>query len=129
MLPPSFLGKKHKAESIEKMRKAKLGKKMNAECCLKHSLKNSGNKNGRWRGGRRTDKDGYILIWIKNHPHADRDGYVREHRLIAEKALGRYLKETEIVHHIDGQKDKNYPSNLVICQDESYHQQIFHKEK
>ncbi|MBA4707544.1 HNH endonuclease signature motif containing protein [Aquitalea aquatica] len=59
-------------------------------------------------------------------------GYVRvtlgsglreyEHILVAEKALGRKLRNfgrgnpnTEVVHHIDGNKTNNAPSNLLVC--------------
>ncbi len=57
---------------------------------------------------------GYILIKNKNHPHARSDGYVLEHRIVMEKEIGRYLKPTEIVHHINGNKSDNRIKNLVI---------------
>lgn len=37
-----------------------------------------------------------------------------EHRLIAEKMLGRKLRKGECVHHIDENKRNNVPSNLMI---------------
>ena len=40
-------------------------------------------------------KSGYILIKKKEHPYADGKGYVREHRLVMEKHIGRYLTENE----------------------------------
>lgn len=36
------------------------------------------------------------------------------HRVVAEQILGRPLKEGEIVHHIDGNKRNNDPSNLMV---------------
>lgn len=36
------------------------------------------------------------------------------HRIVAEEKLGRSLKPGEIVHHIDGNKRNNEPSNLMI---------------
>ena len=37
-----------------------------------------------------------------------------EHRIVAEEMIGRSLKKGEIVHHIDGNKKNNTPSNLKI---------------
>ena len=58
-----------------------------------------GKNNPRWNGGRKVNSQGYILISNPSHPFCDKQGYVREHRLVMEKKLGRYLKPKEIVHH------------------------------
>ena len=57
---------------------------------------------------------GYRKIMVKDHPRADQYGYVLEHRLVVEKMLGRYLESHEIVHHKDGVRDHNDPSNLEV---------------
>ena len=58
---------------------------------------------------------GYILIGNREHPFADKHGYVPEHRLVMEKKLGRYVNpETEIVHHIDEDKTNNNIENLLV---------------
>lgn len=50
---------------------------------------------------------GYLYIW--------RDGkYIAEQRIIAEQALGRSLKKTEIVHHNNGDKLNNGKENLTV---------------
>lgn len=36
------------------------------------------------------------------------------HRVVAEQILGRPLRSDEIVHHIDGNKRNNDPSNLIV---------------
>lgn len=36
------------------------------------------------------------------------------HRIVAEQKLGRPLETDEIVHHIDGDKRNNEPSNLMV---------------
>ena len=42
------------------------------------------------------------------------DKYQRRSRFVMEQHLGRKLRKTEIVHHIDGVKDNDIPSNLCI---------------
>ena len=37
-----------------------------------------------------------------------------EHRVVAEGMLGRSLRPDEVVHHIDGDKTNNSPSNLAV---------------
>jgi hypothetical protein len=46
---------------------------------------------------------------------------VLEHLLVAERALGKPLREPIQVHHVDGVRDHNANHNLVICNDEPYH--------
>jgi hypothetical protein len=76
--------------------------------------KQTGDKCPGWKGGKIRSR-GYILIWCPNHPFVNATGYIQEHRLIAEKALGRYLKRGEMTHHINGNKADNHNSNLLIC--------------
>lgn len=75
---------------------------------------NKGPRNGRWKGGRVIDKDGYALLKRPDHPNRSRHGYVREHRLVMEATLGRFLGPTEVVHHKDGDKLNNSPGNLQV---------------
>jgi recombinational DNA repair protein (RecF pathway) len=44
-----------------------------------------------------------------------------EHRVIAEKILGRPLKSREVIHHVDCNPANNAHDNLVICPNQSYH--------
>jgi len=60
-----------------------------------------------WNGGRKIDKDGYVLVLCPGHVGADSKGYVREHRLVMEIYLKRQLKKRECVHHINGDRADN----------------------
>lgn len=86
-----------------------------------HGHNCNGKNNPAWKGGRMLDKDGYVLIYSPNHPQRSAHGYVREHILIAEKALGKPLPLGAVVHHANGVKGDNGRGNHVICQDEKYH--------
>ena len=80
-------------------------------------------KNPNWGGGRTVRGDGYICVKMPDHPRADkRNGYVAEHILIAERALGRPIPDRAEIHHVNEVKTENRNDNLVICQDTAYHQ-------
>jgi hypothetical protein len=80
-----------------------------------------GSESSHWKGGRLTTTQGYISVKITNHPNANSDGYILEHRLVAEQTIGRFLKNTEIVHHINGIKIDNRPENLYLFFSNSAH--------
>lgn len=80
-----------------------------------------GQENPSWRGGQYFDADGYICELAHGHPFARGKGYVRQHRLVMERVLGRYLTESEVVHHKDGDKANNHPSNLELFSKNSDH--------
>ena len=80
------------------------------ECYLKHNV---GSNSPCYKGGY-VSVQGYRIFSNKNHKQA-------EHRVIAEKALGRLLQRGECVHHIDGNKTNNENDNLLICSI-AYHQ-------
>ena len=58
--------------------------------------------------------DGYIKVYVPDHPYASADGYVMKHRLVMERNIGRYLSEDEVVHHINNTRDDNRIENLKL---------------
>lgn len=79
---------------------------------------NTGPSAGNWRGGR-VNRDGYVLVKVyPDHPFyeamATKTGYIAEHRLVMAEHLGRPLKDTEVVHHKNGDKTDNRIENLEL---------------
>jgi uncharacterized protein (DUF1330 family) len=97
---PPFSGKHHSIESKSKISKNRKGK-------------NTGSSNPMWKGGEFITTFGYKMVKTDNHPFAYK-GYVREHRLVVEKHLGRFLNKDEEVHHRNGNKLDNRIENLVV---------------
>ncbi len=73
----------------------------------------SGAKNHNWSGEKHIH-NGYIEIYAPTHPKAQSRPYVYEHILIMERHIGRYLKENEVVHHINKNKQDNRLENLHL---------------
>jgi hypothetical protein len=80
----------------------------------------TGERNSSFAGGRRIALDGYVYVSAPiGHPYAPclpkkNIPLIREHRLVLEKHLGRYLLPGEIVDHIDGLTLHNHLDNLRL---------------
>jgi len=88
-----------------------------------------GSRSPGWKGGKVKNNHGYVKVSSNGHPRSDESGYVLEHILIAEKALGRFLVEPERVHHVNLIKSENTNSNLVVCPNDSYHRLLHIRTK
>lgn len=64
--------------------------------------------------GYKTSVYGYKLIFMPDHPSADKNGYVLEHRLVMEEHIGRPIPREMVVHHRNGNKLDNRIENLCI---------------
>lgn len=73
-----------------------------------------------WKGGRTNAPGGYMAAWVDEgdpmRVMAWGTGYVPEHRLVMARSLGRPLRPTETVHHINGDKRDNRLENLQLRQ-------------
>jgi uncharacterized protein (DUF1330 family) len=101
----------HTGEYKNKMRQSLLGKY-------------TGEASSGWKGGRRKQGEGYWLIYSPEHPLRSKTKYVLEHRLIVEKYLGRFLAESDEVHHINKKKGDNRPENLMAFKTKLAHRQF-----
>lgn len=71
-----------------------------------------------YKTGKSIDGAGYIV-----YSHTK----TREHRAVMEALLGRKLHSKEIVHHIDGDKANNSPSNLLLLSHSEHSKLHYHE--
>lgn len=109
---------------LKRLADAKRGVKRDPEIGKKISAAKKGRLRGslnpKWRGGRMI-VGGYMYVYSPDHISRTRAGYVAEHRLVMELKIGRLLTREEAVHHIDGNKLNNEPSNLQLFQTNGRH--------
>lgn len=128
--------KKRLSEFNQDKKKCNAGKFCSRECFYKSderkpNLGRIGLKSFSWKGGYLYER-GYKLVKCENHPHGVKKGngvkYIREHRLIMEKHLGRFLRPEEVVHHKNENILDNRIENLVLFSSSSEHCR-YHKNK
>lgn len=90
------------------------GKFCSVGCRISYYAEKHEGKNGpNWRGGSFVSA-GYRYVYRKTHPNSTKEGYVKEHRVVAEKYLGRFLKKDEVVHHMNKDTLDNRIDNLEV---------------
>lgn len=81
----------------------------------KGAFKNQrGANNAHWKGGLSLHTKGYVYEYAPGHPNADKRGYILQHRLRVSEAIGRPLREDEVIDHADENKRNNEVHNLHI---------------
>lgn len=77
-------------------------------------------------------KDGYIGVYFPDHPRSSGGGYVMKHILVMERQIGRYIRDDEVVHHINHIRDDNRIENLMLMgkrEHMSMHMKERHEER
>lgn len=95
---------------------ARKGCKLSAETKRKISESHKGKfiVKSKYGGHRKKRTDGYIMVYVPDHPLATKEGYVMEHILVMEKHIGRYITRDEVVHHINENRSDNRIENLRL---------------
>ena len=91
-----------------------LSEKSRRGLALKYPEGRFGSLASNWRGGRKKTGNGYIYLYMPDHMYSTKEGYIMEHRWIAQQKIGRIINPDEQVHHINGIKDDNRPENLEV---------------
>jgi hypothetical protein len=66
-----------------------------------------------WNRRPHPKNNGYPTIRVTDHPVYG-NATIMAHVAIVEADIGRYLQPGEVVHHKDGTRDNNHPSNLCV---------------
>lgn len=131
------------ADDLSKTVDPRITAKLIYKVCKKHGIAcqrtgpRAGEGHPEWKGGRIVDKNGYIHVFVPDHPECRRvnesrrlrangkyyrkEKYIQEHRLVMEKHLGRYLLPTEVVHHRNGNRADNHIDNLELFDSNGSH--------
>jgi|ERR1035437_84996 hypothetical protein len=68
--------------------------------------------------------NGYVVVYLPTHPKSMKsknwNGYIYEHIVVAEKDLGRIIRDDEEVHHLDFNRHNNSPENLLVLTSSSH---------
>lgn len=96
-----------------------------------HQYGLKGSMNATWKSDRKKSRYGYWMVRSLEHPLRNKDDFMLEHRLVAERFLltdensvvidgKKYLSPKYIVHHINGNRLDNRVENLCVMTAEEH---------
>jgi len=80
---------------------------------ISHMLGLKGKLCPNYKGGIHDNGKGYTVILMPEYPRANKEGYILEHKLVWERVHNRPLPDGYHIHHINGIKNDNRPTNLL----------------
>lgn len=104
-------------EAWRKIGRACAGRKMGEAQKAAISTMNKGRRKRsdyEFGGHEKKRADGYIRVYVPDHPNCTSEGYVMKHILVMERSIGRYLLPGEVVHHENHVRDDNRIENLRL---------------
>lgn len=105
---------KEKKTYPSQVKTRKYGVFCNKDCLGRFRTKHlTGSRAANWGEGLRVPHT-YVITYAPWHPKSRMGGKIELHRLIAEAAIGRFLKRGESVHHKDHDPMNNHWSNLEV---------------
>jgi hypothetical protein len=64
---------------------------------------------------------GYIYLLRKDHPRANKDGYVKRANIVWEEETGHMITPPEVLHHKNEIKTDDSFDNLQLCKNKTEH--------
>lgn len=112
-----YIYTKKQRDTCKQLGLKRKGKKCSESAKEKISSKNRGRRKRddyEFGGHEKKRRDGYICVFVPDHPYSNSEGYVMKHHLVMEKEIGRYIKPGEVIHHINHIRDDNRIENLKL---------------
>jgi len=88
-----------------------------------------GDKSRLWKGGVTVNNEGRKMVYAPQHARANANKCVPNYFLVVERATGKPIPKTAVVHHVNGNTSDDSNSNLVVCESDAYHRLLHQRER